>query len=178
MNDTARILSFLRTLGFSFEALGNQACFIPGIAICQNMVVAYDDKRWLSPGDLLHEAGHLAVIPAPFRDQIYGDPERTLDPLASEYLSTHRWLDDNHREDPVLRGLIQCGESEAQAWSYAAASHLGIDPALVFHPGAYEGGSTGLLYGFRVNCHLGIHGLMACGMTTKRMFPKMNRWLQ
>jgi hypothetical protein len=66
----------------------------------------YDPGKLRYPGDLLHEAGHLAVM----------SPERRL------------------RAQPYV-GKYAAEEMMAIAWSYAAAVHLGLDPSIVFSRG-------------------------------------------
>lgn len=171
---------FLNELGFRMVYENQQRqTVIPGVHV-EGMAIYVYRPALLSAGDVLHEAGHMAIVPAMFRPKISGDLEATLCPLASVYLATHRFIidDDRGTEDMVSRGLLQVGESEAQAWSYAAAVASGLDPRSVFHDAAYNGGSADLLMMFGHNAHCGIHGLQAAKMTTVRSFPRMIRWLQ
>jgi hypothetical protein len=57
-----RVLGFVRGLGIAVrDARPGEEGFLPGLAIrCGAIVV--NAARWEHPGDLLHEAGHLAVI--------------------------------------------------------------------------------------------------------------------
>jgi hypothetical protein len=109
-------------------------------------------------GDLLHEAGHLAVM----------SPKR-------------RW---------AARGRFDSGMAEemmAQAWSYAAALHLGIDPALVFHQHGYGSrGGAWLVDGFAKGGTPGVPGLCWLGLTSHKyggqeipgsVYPTMIAWL-
>ena len=106
---TARIVGFLRGLGFGVEtAVLDGDTFLPGIAVTGGRL-RVDPARLAWPGDLLHEAGHLAV----------SDPTR---------------LDDGVSDDPGE-------EMAALAWSFAAATHLGLalTKSLVeMHDGALE----------------------------------------
>jgi hypothetical protein len=77
-------------------------------------------------------------------------------------------------------------EVEAIAWSYAAALELGLDPAIVFHDGGYQGRSASLLMTFGLGVYPGIEGLQAAGMTAtpqlaERLgippYPRMIKWL-
>jgi hypothetical protein len=108
-----------------------------------------DEARLEYPGDLLHEAGHLAVAPPDVRSGLSGD------------------IDDM----PDL-------EWAAIPWSYAAALEIGIDPALVFHEGGYRGHSAGLLGNFQLGVPIGLHLLVDAGMTTPDAYPRMERWLR
>ena len=44
----------------------------------------------------------------------------------------------------------------AIAWSYAAAVHLGLDPAVVFHEAGYRGGSGSLIENFAQERYIGV----------------------
>jgi hypothetical protein len=75
----------------------------------------------------------------------------------------------------------------AIAWSYAAALHLGIDPAIVFHAGGYRGGSTALLENFGRGRYLALPTLQWLGLAYDKRraaeagvapFPAMRRWLR
>jgi hypothetical protein len=135
--------------------------FLPGILVREGgLVVDVDRLRY--PGDLLHEAGHLAVL-APSRRRAFGDPGGT--------------------------GGLDMREVEIQAiaWSYAAAIHLQLDPALVFHAGGYHGHAAGLLRNFALGVHIGVSHLQDAGMavTVKEAerlgalpYPHMIRWLR
>lgn len=78
---------------------------------------------------------------------------------------------------------MQCGESEAVAWSYAAAAAIGIDTRVPFYRG-FEGTGLDLHDQIAAGYHFGIHGLAAVGMTQLPRrhhgtpFPRMKRWLQ
>jgi hypothetical protein len=106
-------------------------------------------------GDLLHEAGHIAVT----------DPQRrpSLSVVASDAAE----------------------EMAAIAWSYAAAVAIGIDPRIVFHADGYRGGSAAILNAFEQRNHFGVPLLQYWGMTTDDRgaaedcrYPAMRRWLR
>lgn len=79
-------------------------------------------------------------------------------------------------------------ERAAIAWSYAAALHIGIEPAAVFHEGGYHGKSAGLLRTYGVGVYPGAHLLESAGMTVANRraaqergvepYPHMLRWLR
>ncbi|MFX4404600.1 hypothetical protein ABTA52_19785, partial [Acinetobacter baumannii] len=70
-------------------------------------------------------------------------------------------------EDPLARKIMQAGEQEAIAWSYAAAIGADINPALAFpdHPIIFDGAGPYRAVGLSIGSHIGIHGLAAAGMT-------------
>ncbi len=134
---------------------------IPGVTISRGTVV-FDPSALRWPGDLLHEAGHIAVTPAPLRPLLDGALESSVPaPYATEI--------------------------EAIAWSYAAAVHLGLDAAIVFHPEGYRGKSSALLFTFSLGVFPGAHGLAQAGMTLigaearnagVQPYPHMLQWLR
>jgi len=155
---TAKITAFLHEIGLQVrpgEVLGDTA--LPGIDIdCGALVV--DEAKMTWPGDLLHEAGHLAVVPpqrrATFHHDVGNDPAE---------------------------------EMMAIAWSYAAAKHLEIDPALVFHEGGYRGGPAAIVEAFSSGGTIGTPMLDYAGMACEpkwaaergvKPYPHMLRWLR
>jgi len=155
---TQRIVEFIRGIGLTVAAgeLDGPGA-VPGIRIEHGALVV-DESQLRYPGDLLHEAGHLAVADPARRPTMSGD-------VASDG-----------------------GEEMASiAWSYAAAIHLGIDPAVVFHPDGYRGGSGAILDNFTQGRYFGVPLLQWFGMTFEpaqaethggEPFPAMRRWIR
>lgn len=162
---TETIAEFLVQIGLVVErAELSDATFLPGIEL-RGGRVRVDPDRLLHPGDLLHEAGHLAVLPPHLRVS-FGDG------------------DDEGPAAPAEMGKL---EIQAIAWSYAALVHLGLDPAVLFHDGGYRGHSPGLLRSFALGVYVGVDDLQAAGLTaTPRIaaqrgiapYPHMTRWLR
>ena len=108
---TERIVAFLREIGIPVRtAEVPDDTFLPGIEVERGGLL-YDEARLTWPGDLLHEAGHIAVAPPAVRELLGGA-----------------------MEEPPGVDMAQL-EWGAIAWSYAAAPDIGIDPAEVFHGG-------------------------------------------
>lgn len=91
---------------------------MPGVSIEGGTIIVDQDKL-IYPGDLLHEAGHIATAPPAVRQAMNGKL-----PVGADYLGD---------------------EIAAQAWSYAACIHLNIDPHIVFHGDGYHGQADGLV---------------------------------
>lgn len=149
-----RILAFIREIGLEVN-LGAvpSTSFLPGIQTVRNgLRVNLDALKY--PGDLLHEAGHLAVMTP----------------------------DERNCEFPDAREMG--AEMAAQAWSYAAALHIGIAPELVFHDAGYKGHAAALLDGYRRGGQTGVPLLAWFGLTTierpgtPSIYPQMLRWLR
>lgn len=154
---TLQIINFLNQIGIRTEkATLSEKTFLPGILIKDGQLF-FDESAMLSPGDLLHEAGHLAVIPPGKRSQ------------ANDNVT------DSYGDEMMAIG-----------WSYAAALHLKIDPAVVFHPDGYRGGADSFLENFREGRFVGVPMLQWIGLTydTKNAetagvppYPHMVKWV-
>jgi hypothetical protein len=157
---TQRIVTFLRDivgLTVRTESLSDET-FLPGLML-NGAALVYDPDRLRYPGDLLHEAGHLAVIPSAVRE-------------SSDPLLIQQALDD--------------AEVAAIAWSYAAACHLELPIALLFHPNGYKGQSESLQLSFSMGIFPGLPQLEALGLSVSPRnaaalnvapYPAMQRWI-
>jgi hypothetical protein len=148
-----QILEFLAGIGLpvreiSFDKIG----FLPGLLI-ENGELLLDRSRLLYPGDVLHEAGHIAVTVA---------AERSL--LGANVTENHP-----EKEGEELAVLL---------WTYAACQVLAIPPAVVFHPAGYKGQSEWLIENFEAGRYIGLPLLVWMGLTTSEGFPQMTRWLR
>jgi hypothetical protein len=129
--------------------------FLPGVTLEPGGLIV-DPERLLYPGDLLHEAGHLAVM----------QPARRASTGANV-------------------GSDMADEIAAQTWSYAAAVHLGVPPEVVFHPDGYRGAAGTLLQVYR-DGNAGVPLLQWMGLTldsahaaaSTPAYPQMIRWLR
>ena len=156
------ILDFLAGIGIAvIETPLPPDSFLPGIVI-RNGGLQVDPDRLQWPGDLLHEAGHLAVLPPVLRT-------RASDDLADEQDVPH------------------AGETEAMAWAWAAVHAIGLPPEVLMHEGGYHGQSAAVLQMYAVGIIPGLRGLCETGMAAARGFtpepgdvqyPQMLRWLR
>jgi hypothetical protein len=145
---TNQIASFLNQIGLPVCA-GEipDRTILPGIHVANGGLIV-DEARLAYPGDLLHEAGHLAVAPAARRNSLEGDT-----------------------------GESGGEEMAAIAWSYAAAVHLGLSPNVVFHAAGYRGGSRAIIENFSAGRYIGVPFLKWIGLTGEA-YPQMIRWLR
>lgn len=159
---TNTIGDFLTSIGIEVVAAQlDSECFLPGIRV-QNGTLLVDEAKLKYPGDLLHEAGHLAVAPGDLRPNLTGEviiPDADMDAV----------------------------EVQATAWAYAAITHLGLDPKVLFHDGGYDGKSEGLLFTYGAGVYPGAFGLSGLGMTMVgaaaqesgiAQYPHMVKWLR
>ncbi len=123
----SKIFAFLDKIGIEHEESKIEGpVFMPGMTI-QNGKLIVDPPAVKYPGDLLHEAGHIAVTAAERRNIMNGD-------IATE----------------------NAGEEIATLlWSYMAAREIGIPPEVVFHPAGYKGDSEWLVTNFNNKTFIG-----------------------
>ncbi|HEX8747929.1 MAG TPA: hypothetical protein VF717_12075 [Pyrinomonadaceae bacterium] len=159
---TCSIAEFLISIGIEvLPAELTVETFLPGILVEGGRLLV-DESRLIYPGDLLHEAGHLAVADGQLRKSLCGE---VIIPGAN----------------------MNAVEVLATAWAYAAVRHLGIDPKILFHEGGYMGKSEGLLFTYGVGVYPGASGLQALGLTAMgeearrrgvSPYPHMLKWLR
>jgi hypothetical protein len=134
--------------------------FLPGLLI-ENGCIIIDRDALLFPGDILHEAGHIAVVPG---------PERAT-------MTNQSILESKNRETEEMMAI---------AWSYAACIHLDLDPTIVFHENGYNGSGENIVENFNAGKYFGTPSLQWCNMTTEAanakqgddVYPVMKKWLR
>lgn len=159
---TAKIAEFLNEIGIETRSVQlNEPTFLPGILIDSGKIQV-DEEKLVYPGDLLHEAGHLAIMPGNLRSTLNGEVEAP-----------------NLDMDAI--------EAYAVAWSYAAIVHLEINPRFVFHDGGYRQCSERLILTYGCGVYPGASGLEQAGMTVTGErakasglppYPYMLKWLR
>lgn len=178
----APIERFLTHIGVSVHK-GRLApdSFLPGVAVRAGGLVVDPDLLG-SPGDILHEAGHVAVTPSRLRPHLNGD----IDACAAALIEDP---DMGVSEDEAK--IIRHTETAAIAWSYAAALASGIAPESVFWGEGYGGKQGGapqaVMFQVAQGFFPGIQALSHEGfctapppfgdMSDPTPFPHMKRWL-
>lgn len=154
---TVKITDFLREIGLEIvsDSIADET-FLPGVTI-RGGVLVVDEAKLKFPGDLLHEAGHLAVVPSERRKRL------------GSYV-----------------GQKAGEEMMAIAWSYAALVYLGLEPSVVFHPEGYKGDSECLIENFTNGRYIADSTLQWMGLTYNKKtagklgiapYPNMIKWL-
>lgn len=150
------MVSFIRSIGLNVETKKLDCkTFMPGIHVDKG-VMYIDEDQLMYPGDILHEAGHMAIFTTARRNSI-----------------TYDFAGNGGDEMAAI------------AWSYAAARHLDIDPSVVFHEHGYKGDSAWLLQTFNQGNYIGVPMLDWLGLTKdsarfagdKDTYPQMLRWV-
>lgn len=130
---------------------------------------------------LLHEAGHVALVPKRYRSMLSGDVRRALGKVFDEPSVAE--LPPDH---PTLRALLQASDPEATAWAWAAGRHLGLPDELIIVDREYSGGGADIRLALAARRYVGIHGLMHAGFCVVRAtpyrplptYPNLAFWLQ
>lgn len=153
----ARILPFLEEVGIEVDWIGEyKEQLLGGLAIVGGRILI-DPEIPVWPGDLLHEAGHIAVVDAADRP--------TLGPIEADATD----------------------EMAAIAWSYAASLPCELSMRHLFHHGGYRGDSAALITSYATGHYIGAPMLGLYGMTADLRtalaeglpaFPSLSRWLR
>ncbi len=149
--------SFIKEKGICIEERTiTGVTFFPGIEICNGCLII-DREKLLYPGDLLHEAGHIAVAPV--------EDRKTLSNNVTE-------------NRPGTEGE----EMSVMLWTYAACLHLSISPAIVFHADGYKGESDWIVNQYKTGNYVGLPLLVWMGLTrnpeVEKGYPEMIKWLR
>jgi hypothetical protein len=159
--ETEKITTFLEEIGIKVvEKDLDDTTFLPGLALGPNILYV-DYSKLKYPGDLLHEAGHIAVT-APHDRSLIGT------------------------NDIPDTWPTQGDEIVAILWSYAALTHLGLPPDFVFHSNGYKGHSQWYIDSFTQSNYIGLPLLQWLKMTPseeevqqgKPAFPAMKNWVR
>jgi hypothetical protein len=154
--DANRIISFLGTIGISVGAGTVGDSVLRGMTV-RNGAIVVDPAVTAWPGDLLHEAGHIAMT----------DP---ADRMAAEAVST-----------------CPGEEMGAIAWSVAAAFEIGVSLDVLFHEAGYRGSGASHSENFGQGHTFGVPMLALYGLTAEphraeeqgvAPYPAMQKWLR
>jgi hypothetical protein len=157
-----KCISFLNSIGIkTIRQKLPPGSFLPGLDIQEGSIIV-DTELLKYPGDILHEAGHIAVVPA---------AERNC--LSASVIEK--------------RAMREAEEMMAIAWSYAACVHLKLDPYFVFHDKGYKGGGNYIADNFINKNYFGLPMLQWTGLTFDEKnaaannvapYPNMIKWLR
>lgn len=157
-----RTIHFLNQIGIKTEERPlYENTFLPGLCIERGTLLV-DRQKLNFPGDILHEAGHIATTPSSFREDMNGD----LNPSMNTSLG-----------DDIAAIL----------WSYAALKAIDLPPEFLFHEHGYKGSSAWYIENFTSGNYVGLPLLEWMGMTygiekaaqhQYPPYPHMIRWLR
>lgn len=156
-----KVLSFLNEIGIDVIEKELDATFLPGLSLGSNCIYI-DYTKLLYPGDILHEAGHLAVTTSLERKLVGTNEMATNWPTQGE-------------------------EIAAILWSFAALDYLKLPLDFVFHPDGYKNASDWFISNFTNKMYPGLPLLQWMGLCLdenraaleqKPAFPTMLKWLR
>ena len=157
-----KCITILKKIGITVHFTEISAgALLPGFEIRKG-VLYINRETMLFPGDVLHEAGHIAVVP----------------PLERALLEN---------DNIGMRENREAEEMMAIAWSYAACLHLQIDPHFVFHDKGYKGGGSSLVENFTNKRYIGLPMLQWIGLAADEEraatlnilpYPNMIKWIR
>ncbi len=160
--EVIKILNFLSEIKINVvERELPPTTFLPGLALGPNSI-EIDFEKLLYPGDILHEAGHIAVTIAAERALIGTENMPKEWPTAGDEIVT-------------------------MLWSYSACCHLELPIEYVFHPNGYKNESEWLIENYTSGSYIGLPLLEWMGLTlspkkatkqNKEPFPAMVQWLR
>ena len=157
--EVTQILDFLNNIGINVITKElPEATFLPGLALSAHGIeIDFDKLKY--PGDILHEAGHIAVTPK---------EQRTL--IGTKEMP---------EEWPT-----QGDEIATMLWSFLACDHLKLPIDYVFHPNGYKNQSEWLIENYSKGNYIGLPLLEWMGITSKETsndsnsIPKIVKWLR
>lgn len=151
-----QICDFLDRIGIRYAFVDDlDGTFLPGLAIA-NGTLKVDKAKLTYPGDLLHEAGHIALTEPDKRDTL---DQSVLDAQAP------------HEGEEI--GVI--------LWTYFAAKEIGLAPDVVFHAGGYKEGSQWLIDQFDGGTFIGLPLLVWMNVAENPVpgeVPRIKSWLR
>jgi len=122
---TERLAAFVRGIGIDVRAADlPEQTFLPGLEI-RNGAILIDETKLAYPGDILHEAGHIAVAEPQARSAA------TLTPTDGEEIATLAWSYAALRHldvDPavVFHAHGYKGGADALITAFASAANPGV----------------------------------------------------
>ena len=157
------ILNFLEKINipYHFDKITVET-YVPGILIKSGGLVI-DNELLKFPGDILHEAGSIALCPADVRPTLNTPIAAQLDFDAA----THSFM--------------------TLAWTYAAALDADTPLEVVFHKDGYHGQGESIANSFQSGQYIGLPMLQYLGMAydahnasqhNTNSFPAMVQWLR
>lgn len=168
------IAAELATIGIEAEERSHASGFLDGIRIEKGRILYSPDAP---PSNLLHEAGHLAIMPTTFRHLA---EDRLSQVFAAMGDALQRRMDETgNPDDPLIRAIMQCSDMEATAWAWAFGVRVGLPHAIIILDEEYGGDGAGVRVQVSNNMYMGINGLRAAGMVESvRRYPDLSKWLQ
>lgn len=173
-----KAMQFLEGIGLSVEVVPGATGFVKDVLIADGGL--HVDPKCRVSG-LLHDAGHLATMPAKYRPWMNGNLYASLKRIYAD-AEAWRWQLTEQEE----RALLQTGDAEATAWAFAAGKHIGIPEHVIVMDDEYNGEGKIIRMLLSSKAYLGINSLQHGGFCLARpnpfktgaVYPSLTYWLQ
>jgi hypothetical protein len=133
---TAKLSAFVRSVGIDVRAANlAEPTFLPGLAIRYGELVI-DEQQLTYPGDILHEAGHIAVADPAARKEV------TISPADGDEFAAIAWSYAAARHLDIAAEIVfhpggYHGWSSAYVENFSAGRYVGV-PLLQWYDMAVE----------------------------------------
>lgn len=179
--DLLAVVEFLNHIGISAELQPGAKGFLGAVRIVDGRLLVDP----LCPvSDLLHEAGHIAIVPKRYRHLLNNNVSKGHALMLEDV--DHLLADDV--DHPLYVAVMQSGDTEATAWAWAAGIHLGIAPEKIILDQQYENDGAGVRLALSLGQYAGINGMARAGfcytnraiahMKDTQCFPALAFWTQ
>lgn len=176
------VVSFLNSIGLKTTITQDmsffQKTFIKNILIKDGELLI-NNKTTIS--DLLHEAGHLAILHPQYRKLANNNISGVLKKMIME-------INVLQKENQKYQ---YCEDECATAWAYAVGVHLQLQDKIIIHKKQYQNTGADVIFGLKHNCHRGIKELQYAGFCVQRssaklleefadlpVYPQLAKWVQ
>ncbi len=173
-----RAMQFLSEIGIAVQLAPGASGFIEHVEVLNGGL--HVDPRAPASG-LLHEAGHLAIVPTEFRHLLGGNLVAGMKKIY-EHLDSMELEPDSH----LQRAMLQTGDAEATAWAFAAGRAIGLPDNLIIQDDEYGAEGRFIRNSLAAGAYLGINGIAHAGFCVLRatpyrplpVYPTLAYWLQ
>jgi len=165
-----RVVEALRQIGLDVRLVLAATGFLDGIRIEGGALLVAPACRI---SNLLHEAGHLACVPARYRHLATDDIDALVPVMFDDV--TRLGVDP---DSPLYRAILQCSDTEATAWAWAFGTHLGLEPETIIEDYQYpdeDGTGSGAEVRLQVSMgmYFGVNGLASAGFCSTNRFGRL-----
>lgn len=172
-----QVVQFLVGIGLPVTVKPGVSGFISHVEIVEGELMVSPEA---TASNVLHEAGHLAIVPARFRSYLSGNIATGLYRAFDEIETLEIPADD-----PLYRKMMQTGDVEATAWAWAAGKALDIPEREIIRDDEYDGTGDAIRLGLSFGAYVGINGIANADFCAVRkgrpglpVYPELAFWLQ
>lgn len=170
-------VDFLRGIGLELIEDESASGFLDTIRIDGGKI--YFQPGVTSPANLLHESGHISILPFSYRSRAGECIDDIIFEMCDEMGRALAADPDLSPDAPEMRAIMQAGETEATAWAFAAGRAIGLPDHVIIEDKDYDGEGASIRFGLALNAYVGINGLVRGGFCTSvKAYPTLTKWLQ